>query len=161
MKRVAAFLFGLIGVDSASAISLKPVITGFQSKERITHLAPGGANAARELEISVQLFDEAGRIAHVGGQAVELVARDKDLAEGTVVGRLNGHTSPNGSFSGRMMLSGCRSPLVKGPIRVHRISNRPAYWDVTYVGAAVRVGSSNNGVEFVHVCGEVFRGSRP
>ena len=60
-----------------------------------------------------------------------------------------------------MSLGECRSPDIKGPIRVHRVSNRPEYWDVTYVEAAITSPTDSKRMRFVHVCKEVYRGYRP
>jgi hypothetical protein len=162
MKRVASVFVFWIAAGSAWAASPRPEITSFQSKERITHLAPGGANAAREIDLTVRLFDEAGRIVRMPGVTVDLSTRDAGPGNGfnTIVGRLTGVTGADGAFSGRLTFSDCRSPYIQGPISVHRISNRPEYWDVTYVKAAIFAGEKKL-VEFVHVCKEIFRGSRP
>jgi hypothetical protein len=60
MKRAAGVLLFGIFAGSAGAASVRSEITSFQSKERITYQAPGGANAAREIDLTVQLFDEHG-----------------------------------------------------------------------------------------------------
>jgi hypothetical protein len=161
MKRCAFLLCGVSVVSAANAVSYHPVITGFQSTERITHLAPGGANAARQVQISVQLFDDAGGVVRKSGELVELSARDSGPRGGALVGQLKGVTRADGTFTGTMSLGECRSPDIKGPTRVHRISNRPEYWDVTYVDALIKSSPDNMGMRFIHVCKEVYRGYRP
>ncbi|MGA7438179.1 MAG: hypothetical protein WBW32_08635 [Luteibacter sp.] len=160
MKRMASVLLMLAVAGVANATSVRPEITAFQSKERITHLAPGGANAARELDITVQLFDDAGRAVRMPGLSIDLTVNDVDKVQSTVVGRLAGITGVDGAFSGRITFSDCRSSDIKGPIRVHRISNRPEYWDTTYADAAIYAGTTRL-ARFVHVCKEVYRGNRP
>lgn len=161
MKRLAIFLCGMCAMSSASATTYHPVITGFQSKERITHLVPGGANAARQVEISIQLFDGADIAVRRQGELVELSARDVGPRGVTLVGQLKGITRADGTFTGTMSLGECRSPDIKGPIRVHRVSNRPEYWDVTYVDAEITSPADRKGMRFIHVCKEVYRGYRP
>jgi len=162
MKRAAGVLLFGIFAGSTGAASVRSEITSFQSKERITYQAPGGANAAREIDLTVQLFDEAGRIVRMPGVSVNLSTRDEGPGDGfnTIVGRLTGVTGADGAFSGRLTFSDCRSPYIKGPIRVSRISNHPECWDVTYVDAAIFDGERRL-TRFVHVCKEVYRGNRP
>jgi hypothetical protein len=161
MKRLAIFLCCTCAAIRASAATYYPVITGFESKEPITHLAPGGANAARKVDISIQLFDGAGVAVRRSGELVEFSARDSGPRGGALVGQLKGVTRADGTFTGTMSLGECRSPDIKGPTRVHRISNRPEYWDVTYVDALIKSPTDNRGMRFIHVCKEVYRGYRP
>lgn len=162
MKRMASVLLFGLATGSAGAETLRTEVAGFQSKEQITHLAPGGANAAREVDLKLQLFDGAGQIVRLPGAKMQISIRDDGPGDGfnTVVGRLDGVSGVDGAFSGRITFSDCRSPNIKGPIHVHRISNRPEYWDVTYVDAAIFDGGRQL-MKFVHVCKEIYRGNRP
>lgn len=164
MKRIAACLIGSLALGAnAQEQELFPQVISFQSQERITHLVPGGANAARELVVTVALFDKNGDAAIASGYPFEISAFDVGPG-GRVypVGSLAGVTGANGTFSGRLALSECRTPQVEGSIRVHRTSKQPEYWDVTYATAVLRAGEETNQLaHFVHVCKEVYRGNRP
>lgn len=164
MKRLVTgcFVGCLLLAGGARAQSVYPEIVSFQSRERITHQAPGGPNAAREIEVEVGLFDEAGRMVALPGYTVNLVAFDGDAQQRYGIGTLKGMTDSAGRFKGKVLLSNCRTPAILGPTRVHRISNRPEYWDVTYTAARVVANDNGNGqARFVHVCKEIYRGTRP
>jgi hypothetical protein len=164
MKRIAACLVGSLTFGAnAHEQDLFPQVISFQSQERITHLVPGGANAARELVVTVALFDKNGDAATASGYPFEVSAFDGGPGgRDYPVGSLAGVTGANGTFSGRLALSECRTTQVEGPIRVHRTSNKPEYWDVTYAIASLRTGKeTNQRAHFVHVCKEMYRGNRP
>lgn len=154
-----------IGNASATEGQLKPQITGFHSNERITHLAPGGANAAREVEVSVALFDGAGRAVALPGVPFTVEAYDGNSLNGApMVGRATTVSNGLGQGRVRLPLGTCRGTGIAGPVRVHRTSNRPEYWDITYVPSAqIRVAAAGRfeTASFVHVCREVYRGTRP
>jgi hypothetical protein len=96
------------------------------------------------------------------GYAVNLVAFDGDPQKRYGIGTLKGVTDGAGHFKGKVLLSDCRTPAIVGPTRVHRISNRPEYWDVTYTVARIVANDNGKGqARFVHVCKEIYRGTRP
>ncbi|KJV36950.1 hypothetical protein [Luteibacter yeojuensis] len=164
MKRLAAALLGICSLGAhAHGTTIYPQVTSFQSRERITHLIPEGANAARELDLTVGLFDQDGNVVIQPGTFVEVTAVEfGDGEQRYPVGSISGVTDANGQFTGRLALSACRTPKVMGPVRVHRTSSKPEYWDVTYVRALLKTdGGNEHQPSFVHICKETYRGNRP
>lgn len=162
-KHMAAFIGCAFVSASVCGATVTPQVVGFQSREDITHLAPGGANAARAIDVRVKLYDERGEPVRLAGHPVVVVAKDR-LSRGQLneVGRLSGLSDANGEFSGRMTLTPCRTDWELGPLRVHRISNRPEYWDITYASAQLSTDPKlGRFFSFNHICREVYRGYRP
>ena len=155
----------LMAATSACASPVQPQVTGFRSTERITHLAPGGANAAREMEVSVGLFDSAERPIALPGIPLTIEAFDgDDPRRAPRVGQASVVSDASGRATVRLPLGACQGNGIEGPKRVHRTSNRPEYWDVSYVpGARISVMAEGNRAlaRFVHVCKETYRGTRP
>jgi hypothetical protein len=161
---VVAGSLGLMAATSACAAPVQPQVTGFRSTERITHLAPGGANAAREMEVSVGLFDSAGKPLSLPGISVLVEAYEGNGTSGASnVGRTSVTTDYSGRAQVRLPLGTCKGSNIVGPVRVHRISNRPEYWDVTYAPAYIQLTAAGASARarFVHVCKETYRGKRP
>lgn len=144
---------------------MQPQITGFISNERITHLVPGGANAAREMEVWVALYDGSGKQVSLPGIPFVIEAYDGATPDSALrIGRTEITSNGLGQARIRLPLSACRGRGIQGPLLVHRTSNRPEYWDVTFVPhAKVRVAAAGRiaTADFVHVCKESYRGTRP
>lgn len=168
VHRVSVGIFAAIctvGSVSATELQLQPQITGFISNERITHLVPGGANAAREMEVSIALYDGSGKQVPLPGipfiiEAYDGAAPDPALRTGRTEVTSNGL----GQARVRLPLSACHGTGIQEPLLVHRTSNHPEYWDVTFVPhAKVRVIAAGRiaTAHFVHVCRESYRGARP
>jgi hypothetical protein len=164
MKRLATSLIALAAFGAhAHGATIYPQVTNFQSQERITHLIPEGANAARELQLTIGLFDEDGNVVKQPGFPVSVTAVEfGDGDQRYPVGTISGLTGPDGRFTGRLALDACRTPRLMGPVRVHRTSNKPEYWDVTYARALLETAGGNEyQPSFVHICKEAYRGYRP
>jgi hypothetical protein len=129
---------------------------------------PGGANAARLLDVSAAVFQSDDKTPATAGERVTLIAYDVDAKTKRRVqlAKVTGYTDPNGRFTAKLPIGECRGVGTRGPESLHRPSNRPEYWDITYVPAAAVVaiaGVNENAraTAFQHVCKETYRGYRP
>ncbi|WP_285405373.1 hypothetical protein [Luteibacter sp. ME-Dv--P-043b] len=168
-----------IACTAATATALASthaVITRAGSRENITHLAPGlrsgsmpgGANAARFLDVTAAAFKADGKTP-APGERIRIVAFDRDgtTKKAVELAAVDAITDSLGMATVRLPIGECRGPGIVGPLSVHRRSNKPAYWDITYVpGATVTATTADDrqppeGANFQHVCRERFRGNQP
>lgn len=168
---------GLQPQISPSPVNGQAVIARKRSDENISHLAPGpgsqarlagGANAARRIDVTAAVYDSTGNVPATKGVHVTLVAFDFDpiSREAIALDTVDGYTDPSGEFTARLNIGTCRGGGRVGPVRLHRISNRPRYWDITYIPSAYVMAVLDDGMpqrpgNFQHVCNEVYRGNRP
>lgn len=150
------------------------------SDESITHMAPfpstedvrlvpGGSNAAREINVTAAVYDSDGDMLAPAGEHVTLFAVDYDpeTKHKVILAEADGYTDATGHFTAKLRIGDCRGPGIVGPVRMHRHSNRPEYWDITYVPTAyvVAILDDKRSVArpsfFQHVCKETYRGLRP
>jgi hypothetical protein len=163
---------------------LQSVIARLSSSENISHLAPGkdtplpvpegvtpvpgGANAARQVDVTAVVFDsdEATRVP--AGEHVKLVAIDYDPVSDKkiILTTVDGYTDARGEFSARLDIGPCAGIGMMGPIRMNRPSNHPDQWDITYVPNAYVMALLDDKravakvAVFQHVCQETYRAYR-
>lgn len=166
--------------DPASQI----VISRLNSSEKISHLAPGnetpfpvpegvtpvpgGANAARQIDVTAVVFESDKITRAPAGEHVKLVAIDYDprTKEKIILATVDGYTDIRGELSARLDLGPCSGIGMMGPIRMSRPSNHPEYWDITYVPNAYVIAVLDGGralaqpAVFQHVCQETYRAYR-
>lgn len=164
-------------IHTSDAAGGKTVVSKKLSDENISHLAPthgtthpvpGGANAARVLDVTASVYDSTGTYLAPAGEHVVVTAfdYDPDTKQKAILDTVEGYTDANGEFSARLNIGECRGPGIRGPVRMNRISYPPVFWDITYVPTAYVTAFLDNGKpqrlsEFQHVCREKYRGSRP
>lgn len=167
-----------------SGPAARSVISRLSSSENISHLAPGketpfpvpegvmpvpgGANAARQVDVTAVVFesDETTRVP--AGEHVKLVAIDYDPVTDrkTILATADGYTDERGEVSARLNIGPCSGIGMVGPIQMHRPSNHPDYWHITYVpNAYVMALLDGDGVKatpspFQHVCHETYQAYR-
>ncbi|HEY4294423.1 hypothetical protein [Luteibacter sp.] len=163
-------------IHTSDAAGGSTVVSKKISDEDISHLAPtygtthpvpGGANAARVLDVTASVYDSTGNHLAPAGEHVIVVAFDYDpvTKEKAILDTVEGYTDSSGQFSARLNIGECRAGI-QGPVRMHRISYPPVFWDITYVPTAYVTallddGKGQHKTEFQHVCYERYRGSRP
>lgn len=158
-----------------ASASTHAVITNASSRENITHLAPGlyggsmpgGANAARFLDVTAMVFQADGTTP-APGVSVTFEAFDGDASaeRRTPLATTVAVANSQGVARTRLDIGVCRGPGIVGPVTARRPSNRPAWWSITYVpGAIVRARTSPDTTvreaNFQHVCREQYLGARP
>ncbi|SFW58330.1 hypothetical protein [Luteibacter sp. UNCMF366Tsu5.1] len=164
-------------IHTSDAAGGSTVVTNKISDEDISHLAPtygmtylvpGGSNAARVLDVTASVYDSTGNHPAPMGEHVIVVAVDFDpvTKQKAILDTVEGYTDSDGEFSARLNIGECRGPGMQGPVRMHRISHPPVFWDITYVPTAYVTAFLDDGkvqrvTEFQHVCREWYRGSRP
>lgn len=159
------------------------VIARLSSSENISHLAPGkdtpfpvpeevtpvpgGANAARQVDVTAVVFDSDKTTRAPAGEHVKLVALDYDpiTKKKAILTTVDGYTDARGEFSARLDIGQCSGIGMVGPIRMNRPSNHPDHWDITYVPNAYVVALlDGNGpakvANFQHVCHETYQAYR-
>jgi hypothetical protein len=160
------------------------VIARLRSSENISHLAPGkdtpfpapggvmpvpgGANAARELDVTAVVFDSDQTTRAPAGEHVKLVAIDYDPVtdKNIILTTVDGYTDARGEFSARLNIGPCAGIGMMGPIRMDRPSNHPDQWDITYVPNAYVMALLDDkravvkAATFQHVCQETYRAYR-
>jgi hypothetical protein len=151
------------------------VVSRVHSNEAISRLAPGlvstapgGANAARTLEVEATVFEGDG-VTPVGpGQRVTFRASDAEGPRKWLLASIETVTDAKSVARATLNIGPCRGGI-RGPLRVHTPSNRPEYWDISYnpesrVVASIPGGNTRSSRlwgSFQHVCKEVFRGYHP
>lgn len=158
-----------------ASASTHAVITSAGSRENITHLAPGlrsgsmpgGANAARWLDVTAMVFQADGTTP-APGVSVTFEAFDGDgrSERRTALATTVAVADSQGMARARLDIGVCRGPGIVGPVTARRPSNRPEWWSITYVpGAVVRASTSPDTrvreANFQHVCREQYLGVRP
>lgn len=155
------------------------VVSTVHSKENISHLAPGreflvpgGANAARTLEVAATVF-EGDAVTPVGaGQDVVFSAFDLEGTKQPIrrwqLATAEAVTDDEGIAHATLDIGPCRGGVL-GPIRVPTRGSPPDFWDITYNPASAVVaivpdsdaqpsfGNRKAVGRFQHVCKEVFR----
>lgn len=178
MKKFLFATWALCAIDTAQADNptLIAVVSGAFSSENITHLAPGpsggtspgGANAARWLDVTASVFLGDGNTPAGAGERVTFAAFDSagGTSRRTKLTSVVAYTNARGVATARLPIGECRGPGIVGPVTVHRGYSRPEYWDITYVPGA-QIQAQVNGdatprpATFQHVCKERYRGTRP
>ncbi|MET0504449.1 MAG: hypothetical protein ABWZ85_03920 [Luteibacter sp.] len=176
-----SILFAVCALGACSATLARTpgtlaVIASASSSENITHLAPGthggtapgGANAARWLEVTAAVFQSDGNTPAGAGERVTFVAFDREESANreVLLVAVDALTDARGVARARLPIGECRGVGVTGPLSLHRGSNRPEYWDITFVPDSTVEARTNRAVparkaRFQHVCKERYRGSRP
>ncbi|KLD76481.1 hypothetical protein Y886_21070 [Xanthomonas hyacinthi DSM 19077] len=162
----------------------RSIIATAGSSENISHLAPGketpfpvpegvtpvpgGANAARQIDVTAVVFDSDETTRAPAGEHVRLVAVDYAPAtkRRITLATVDGLTNARGEFSARLPIGPCAGIGMVGPIRMNRPSNHPDYWDITYVPTAYVMAlldgksATVSASAFQHVCQETYRAYR-
>ncbi|WP_132143047.1 hypothetical protein [Luteibacter rhizovicinus] len=146
-------------------------IDQYSSNENLSGLAPGLPRVAREIDVGVTVWDEAGNVPQGAGEHVTIEVYDSDGRKGTptLLAQTDGLTNAQGSFAAKLDIGPCRGPGIEGPHRFNTYSVPAEYWDITYVPKAFVVAYTDNNrriewpgiVFFTHVCDERYRGYRP
>jgi hypothetical protein len=158
----------------------RSVIARLSSSENISHLAPGkdtpfpvpeevapvpgGANAARQVDVTAVVFDSDETTRAPAGEHVTLYAVDFDsiTKKSIILTQADGYTDTQGELHARLNIGPCAGIGIKGPIRMNRPSNHPDYWHITYVPDAHVVALLDDGrgvatpSPFQHVCDERY-----
>jgi hypothetical protein len=162
----------------------RSVIARLGSSENISHLAPGkdtpfpvpegvtpvpgGANAARQIDVTAVVFESDQMSRAPAGEPVKLVAVDYDPRTGrrVVLATVDGYTDAQGEISARLNIGSCAGIGMVGPVRMNRPSNHPDYWDITYVPTAYVIAlldgrqATAEAAPFQHVCHEAYTAHR-
>jgi hypothetical protein len=153
------------------------VVSKVHSNEKISHLAPGrglsvpgGANAARTLEVEARVYEGDGSTPVGAGQRVVFNASDVEAKNSWPLTSVEAVTDDKSIARATLNIGPCKGGIL-GPVRMHTLSNRPEYWDIAYnpesVVLALVSGSDqpfrpeHGWQPFQHVCREVYRGYRP
>lgn len=158
----------------------KTVISSARSSENISHLAPGketpfpvpddvtpvpgGANAARQIDVTAVVYDSDGETRVPAGEHVTLYAVDYDLdtKKSALLAQVDGYTDANGELSARLNIGPCLGVGIKGPIRMNQPSYKADSWHITYVPGAHVIALLDDGRSkatispFQHVCDERY-----
>jgi len=175
---------GIGAIDAGARYSLRTrdpnafaVVSRIHSNERISHLAPGfglsvpgGANAARSLEVEATVFEGDGKTTVGAGQRVAFHAYDVEKSNSWLLTSTEIVTNDDGIARATLAIGACKGG-VRGPVRMHTPSNRPEYWDISYnpesivlamlPGNEQRLQPTQYWIPFQHVCKEAYRGYRP